>query len=113
MAPLRDSAFCWTHDPARAADRAEARRRGGKAHGYPPAEVAPVTFTDAHTIRAELERLYAEAKAGQVPPERTRTLNALLGRAVELLNITEFEARLLALESRLNGNPSGTERIAA
>lgn len=111
MAPLTGSVFCWAHDPARTADRAAARRRGGQAHGYPPAAVIPVELRDVETIRSELERLYADAKAGNVPPERTRTLNSLLGRAIELLNVAEFEARIAALECQMGAGGPSREQV--
>lgn len=105
MAALKGRATCWAHDPDRAADRAKARRRGGKAKAYGPlTDGAPVSLDTVDKLQAELETLYGQVQAQVVSPDRARVLNALLGRGLELLGIGAFEERLAALEAATQQN---------
>jgi hypothetical protein len=109
MAPLSDSAFCWSHDPARASERAAARRRGGanSSRAGPATDPGPVDLGSAEAIRALLAE-ETRATLRQVPSlRRSRAVVALLTLAVKLLEVGEMEARLGALEQQLR-----TRRVA-
>jgi hypothetical protein len=106
MPPLADESHCWNHSPARAADRARARQRGGKAKGYPPGEPrGPVSLRKAEDIQAELERVIEDTWSHAPGPTRSRTLGYLLGLTLTALTPAGIEERLLALEAQINTGP--------
>lgn len=104
MAPLSDSAFCFAHDPTRAADRAAARKRGGRnsSRAGPAVDPGPVDLSTAAAIRGVLEE-ETRAVLQQVPSlRRSRAVVALLTLALRLVEVGEFETRLEVLETLLS-----------
>ncbi len=104
---LSGSAFCWAHDPARSAERADARRRGG--HGRSTAARAskhlPPHLKDAEV---RLVRLLDLVERGTVPPRTAEVVGVLVSRLVELARFAielgeqrELNERLAALEGQL------------
>lgn len=105
---VHGSDYCFTHSPDRAADRARANSKGGKARqgrnvgsvGTPDrivtiesvADVLKV-ITDAINDCLKLENSIARARA----------LGGLAGAALKAFEVSELEARILALETRLEG----------
>jgi hypothetical protein len=105
MYALKGRTTCFAHDPERAADRARARRKGGKSKAYGPiGDGSPVSLGTTERLQTELETLYGQVQAQVVSPERARVLNALLGRGLELLGVGAFEERLAALEAATQQN---------
>lgn len=98
--------FCFWHSPARAADRAEARHKGGKArHGRairhiiedaPPAALQ--TPEDALTV---LEHALSVALALEPSHAQVRSLVSVALAALKVREVGELEQRLAALEARL------------
>jgi hypothetical protein len=110
MAPLRGERFCWNHDPAHAADRAAARKRGGRNSsraGPVGLPVEPVRLRSVEDVRTMLEDVATETMRLANSNQRSRTLAALLGLALRTLEVGELEARLEALEEQLR-----TRRVA-
>ena len=99
--PARPSGYCFAHDPAAGAQRAEARRRGGQhrhmRHAGDPASV-PTHIRSLGDVLALLDYGTAEALAMDNNVGRGRLLVALAGAYVEAIKIGEFETRLAALE---------------
>jgi hypothetical protein len=104
MAPLTGSDYCFNHDPAAAARRAQARKAGGESRHTPH-------FADPANLAAELEKLeqvsgilayvWKETAGMDNSLERSRVLLAIHERYIKTLEVTEFEARLKALEERI------------
>jgi hypothetical protein len=106
MAPVAgsDPALCFTHSPARAPERARARKRGGEARRTPVLyalgpEALPLR--DVASIQQLLETTVHETRA--LPPghERSRAIGSLLMLALKALETGELEARLAALEEQI------------
>jgi hypothetical protein len=94
---LPTSSYCYTHDPARAAERIEARRKGGRhtsrAHRYRallPPRLVPV-FERLHQAMDGVER-------GSLTPSQAQALAALARAMVAVLESSELAERLREIE---------------
>ena len=76
------------------AQQSSARAQLGQV---PAGQSRTVSLGSVEEIRGELEKVYADTLLQANSPTRSRTLGYLLGFAVQVLNIGEFEARLAAL----------------
>jgi hypothetical protein len=101
MAPLRDRPYCFSHDPERAEDAAEARRLGGMRRRK------EVTIAVAYDlpgldsvagIRRILEIAMFDLFGLESSIARARTLVSAASAAMKLLETGELEARLAVLE---------------
>jgi hypothetical protein len=96
------SGYCFMHDPARGADRAIARRRGGlnrrAAHGGNPVNV-PDQVRSLQDVLAVLDFALGEALVLENSIARGRLLVAMAGTFIEAIKIGEMEARISALEA--------------
>lgn len=101
MQPLRGSDFCFTHDPKNGHVRTAARRKGGKRRSNVRSlrqVFEPIGFGNPATIRALLERAATDAATLPNTANRARALGYLAGLAIKLIEVTEIDARLKALE---------------
>jgi hypothetical protein len=102
--PQFDRAFCFVHDPERAAEAAEARTLGGLRRRR---EVTIATAYDLegldHTdgIRRVLDIVVADSLGLDNGIDRNRTLIAAAAAATRLLTVGDLEARLEAIEAAL------------
>jgi hypothetical protein len=102
--PQLDRAFCFVHDPERAAEAAEARTLGGLrrrregtiATAY---DLAGLDHTDG--IRRVLDIAVTDSLGLDNGIDRNRTLIAAVTAATRLLTVGDFEARLEAVEAAL------------
>jgi len=100
MPPLEGSRYCFAHDPARAGDRAAARKRGGRNRRTPP-DATPareVRLRDVGSVQALLEETVSTTLAQENSGQRSRTLGYLLGLALKALEVGKLEDCLAALE---------------
>lgn len=102
-----DGDFCFAHSPDRAAERADARRRGGHArHGRKLGTAATgetvVTIATVGDILKLLEDTANDLYGLENSISRARALISLAGTATKTLEISEIEKRLEALEQRMN-----------
>lgn len=103
MAAGKGGRYCFAHDPAKAAPRAEARKRGGMNSHTPhagdpatiPAEIG--SLEDAGKI---LNYVLAELLTMDNGIQRARALLALFDSYVKSFEIGELEKRIQALEAR-------------
>lgn len=102
-----DGDYCFVHDPARAAERAAARRKGGQArHGRTlgTGQAAPetVSLRTVGELLTLLEEEAAELLRLERSVSRTRALVSLVSAAGGLIVDHELEQRITALEGKLN-----------
>ena len=90
--------FCYAHDPARAAERDAARRKGGagrataaRAEKLVPAVLRPVLITLLQTLQG--------AKAGTIEPRRATAIGSVARAIVAVYQVGTLEERLQALEA--------------
>lgn len=104
-----ESGYCFTHDPARGAERAQARRRGGERRRVPHAGNASKVPTQVRTLAdvlAILDYALAEAVPMENSIQRGRLLVQIAHAFIEAIKTGELEARLLAIENALKlGGP--------
>jgi hypothetical protein len=113
MSPLRDSDYCWTHDPSKGRERAEARQKGGRNRRTPGTVIAtlgasvqpPAGLNDMASIQAGLNLVWGDTLVQENSGSRSRTLVAVLLAAVKCLEVGEMEERLAALEQTVNQRP--------
>jgi hypothetical protein len=93
------SSFCFTHDPARSDERAQAHRRGGRnsativrLRGLIPPRLVPIFDV--------LENALAEVHAGQLEPGRANAMANITRAMVAVLQAGELEERLRELERK-------------
>jgi hypothetical protein len=95
---LSDSAFCFHHDPARAAERQQARMKGGKARSK-PATVLPLTTPEARVEDvAGVVRLLGEtihqARTGALDTKVAQVTGYLSGILLKALEGAELAAKI-------------------
>lgn len=102
MAAQRDREFCFIHDPAKARDRAEARRLGGRrrqtTRGAAPPE--SVSLRRVAEILELLETVTVDTLRQENSAQRSRAVVALAGLALKAVEVGELEERVAALEAR-------------
>lgn len=98
------SGFCFVHDPARGAERAAARRKGGQHSRIPHAGNAAGLPTQIRTLDQVLQLLDYEV-AELLPMEnsiqRGRLIVALAHAFIEAIKTGELEERVAAIERAL------------
>jgi hypothetical protein len=102
MAPLHERPYCFSHDPERASEAAEARRLGGlrrrKEGTIAVAYDLPGLDTVAG-IRRLLDIVVTDGVGLDNGVARLRVLISTAAAAISLLKVGEFEERLTALEA--------------
>ena len=95
---LGDSRYCWAHDPALAATRAETRRRGGqnRATSKRLARLMPVRLVP---VWEQLEQALTDVLAGSLDPKQATAAAALARALAAVLQVGELEQRLRDLEA--------------
>lgn len=100
---LPGSDFCFSHDPDRQAERAEARRRGGlnsakviRLRGLIPPRLMP--------IYDQLEAAMSEVHDGDLDPRRASAMASIARAMVGVLQAGELEERLRRLEESQHGD---------
>jgi hypothetical protein len=105
VAPLVESDYCFTHDPATAGERKAARSKGGAArHGRligTAGAVEPVNVKSTADIVRLLEQAINDCFAMENSLNRSRTIGYLAGVACKALELDELADRVAALESVL------------
>jgi hypothetical protein len=105
MAPLRDRPYCFSHDPERAEEAAEARRLGGlrrrKEGTIAVAYDLPGLDTVAG-IRRLLDIVVTDGVGLENGIARLRVLISTAAAATNLLKVGEFEDRLASLEAAVS-----------
>jgi hypothetical protein len=102
MRPIKGGRYCFNHDPARAKDRAAARRAGGLSRHTPHAGDSDNIGKEIRTIgdAAKIIRYVLDellVMDNTIP--RARTLLACFDSFVKAFEIGELERRISALEA--------------
>jgi len=110
MPALKHSDLCWNHSPAVAAERAAARKHGGRLALSAPGETP--TLRSAADIMREAETALGEAKQLPISGRKTAAVVAVLGLALRGLEIGEMETRLANIERLVQQGGAQWERIS-
>jgi hypothetical protein len=95
------SRFCFAHDPVQAPKRDEARRRGGEAGKIEPLSESSLIVRSMGDVLELIERTINDVRAGRVDVRVANAVGYLANVSVKVIQQTDIEARLEALESVL------------
>ena len=114
MAPLHERPYCFSHDPERAAEAAEARRLGGlrrRKEGTIAVAYDLPGLDSVAGIRRLLDIVVTDGVGLENGIPRLRALISTAVAATNLLKVGDLEERLAALEAVVGhrGAPSGDE----
>ncbi len=113
MAPLRDRPYCFSHDPERAAEAAEARRLGGlrrRKEGTIAVAYDLPGLDSVAGIRRLLDIVVTDGVGLDNGIPRLRVLISTAVAAANLLKVGEFEERLVALEAAVGEGPNSDDQ---
>lgn len=96
--------FCYMHDPAQAAARQEARRKGGRNRRRVQSNgVTAVDLRSPQAITELLEAALGDLLALENSIQRARTVGSIAAVALKALEVGELEERLEAVELAMKG----------
>jgi hypothetical protein len=105
---------CWVHDPDLAANRAEGRRRGGRARSRPaavlPADTPDLPLKTTADVRAFLGVTINQVRRGELDAKVGNCLGMLAGVLSRAIEGGEMEQRMAAVEAVLTSRPGGNGR---
>lgn len=104
MSPLRDSEFCWAHDPARVAERDAARRKGGRNRRRPKGPGLEFALENVDSVRDLVERGVRDTLALENSVPRSRAIAQLATIALKVFEVAELEERVQKLEGAVVGH---------
>ena len=93
--------YCYTHDPARAAERAAARKKGGQNRKTPHAgntDQLPGKVRSLAEVLQVLDYTLTETVLQENSIARNRLLVAICAEYTNAIKTGELEARMIALE---------------
>jgi len=116
MAPLHDRPYCFSHDPERAADAAEARRIGGlrrKKEGTIAVAYDLPGLDSVAGIRRLLDIVVTDGIGLENGVARLRVLISTAVAAAKLLETGELETRIATLEQAIGvGRQASQDQFA-
>jgi len=100
---LPDSAFCIAHDPARATELAEWRRRGGfaKSNRSRAKKALPADPLSNEQLHAWLGVVFRGVIAGRIEPGVGTASSTIARTMLELFRAIDLEVRIAELERRI------------
>jgi len=103
-----ESGYCFTHDPARGRERAQARKRGGERRRVPHVadwSTVPKQIRDVPGVMALLDVAALDTLAQENSAQRSRALVGVALAYLKALEVGELESRLEAIEQALKLPP--------
>ena len=102
--PLTGGRYCFHHDPEKAVERRQARRKGGLVlhHGSADRERPEVRLREAADVLALLETAANDALSRKAGIQRARCLTYIATAAARAIETASLEERVSALEARLS-----------
>ncbi len=95
---VEDSDYCFAHDPALAAQRAEWRREGGRKSGKRVVLEEAATIRTPEEVRDLLARTIEAVQAGTMDVQTANTIRSLSNALLRAIKDTDLADRLEALE---------------
>lgn len=110
--PLRESEFCFWHDPGHSEEAAQARRLGGQRRRREGIVRGTYEIESLDTV-GDLRRLLLVATVDALALDnsvaRIRVLTAIVQAGARLLETGELEERLAALENAIGSRPDAAK----
>ena len=104
-AAMRDSDFCFFHDPSKRAERREARAAGGRQNRMKTLDAAAsdVKIRDCGDVVELLSETINQVRKGLIDPRVGNSVGYLANIAVRVFEQNELEDRIAKLEQLLEG----------
>lgn len=103
--PAGESGYCFSHDPAKASERTQARRLGGwlrHTRKVADPKVVPAQIRDVAGVLALLDYTLKDTFEQDNSEKRTRALVALAAAYLGALQIGQLEERVRRIEEALS-----------
>ena len=108
---LPDDRYCWAHSERLAAERDEARRRGGRNRAA-LVRLRQATPARLRPVFNRLEQALEKVEDGTLTPAQAQAMAALARAMVAVLETGELEERLRELEAATAQVREGAQRWA-
>jgi hypothetical protein len=97
---MTGAAFCFFHDPAKAAERREARRAGARTRNRrpDPGPVEDLPLATVQDVAAALARTINDVRAGRLEAKVGNAVAVLVGQLLAALRTGPLEERIRRLE---------------
>jgi hypothetical protein len=96
--PVRDDGYCYWHSPALAAERDEARRRGGSARSNQARARKQMSgLNDMTDVKARLMVALAKVEEGELEPGPANAMANLARAIATVAGVADFEGQLAEL----------------
>ena len=105
---LKDSPYCYQHEPSKAEERTASRSRGGKksqSDAIPGWQDIPID--SPKDLQEAVQRVFNGVAKGDVHPRTANALASLGGLLLKLIESTDLEERLSRLEAEVLTNNRG------
>lgn len=107
---IAGSKYCFAHDPAQAKKRQEAQRKGGEAGRVATLQESTLTIRTMSDVLELMETTINDVRAGRLDVKVANAVGYLANVSVKVIQQTDIEARLEALESVLEPETLDTAR---
>lgn len=110
---LKDSDYCFFHDPAKAKERTAARKRGGQTGRATtlPATAPDLPLKDGRDVVVLLGQTINQVRRGAVDPRVANAVGYLTGVLLKALEVGDLEERLSFLEETIAKQPPKPENL--
>lgn len=98
---MRDSEFCFTHNPATEEERASAVSRGGSSPRKVYEPLPEVKIENTNDVVNLLSTTISEVRAGKVELRVANCIGYLSGHLIKAFEISNLEERVRKLEKTL------------
>ncbi len=98
---IKNSDFCFSHDPAKKEAKKEAVTKGGKSpkKNYNP--LPPVKINDSADVARLLARTINEVRAGAIDLRVANCIGYLSGHLIKALEVSDIENRVEEIEKHI------------
>ena len=104
---MRDSQFCFTHNPETKKAKKEAVIRGGKSPKRNRNPLLPVELTDSKSVASLLARTINEVRVGEIDLRVANCVGYLAGHLIKALEVSDLEKRIEGIEKTIKERPEG------
>ena len=99
---MKDSKFCFTHNPKMKEQKLAAVIRGGKSSKKNCNRLPAVPLNDPKDVVALLSRTINEARTGSIELRVANCIGYLSGHLIKAIEISNLEERISKIEDNLN-----------
>jgi hypothetical protein len=112
-AAIRDSAFCYFHDPGKAAERQDSCAAGGRQNRMKTLDAATsdMNIKDCGNVFELLSETINQVRRGEIDPRVANSVGYLASITVKVLEQNALEDRITRLEELLERRTNSPESM--